>query len=536
MSAEVDIKQLAIVRGDETPVRARRRHLVSRYLIPGTLLGGFAALMAWSSRDLLIPPRDVWVVPVLASQSSVHTEGTPLFQAAGWIESRPTPIRVAALAPSVVERLLVVENQEVKAGEPVAELIKQDAQLAYDAAMADVKLRDAEVEEMKVGLAATIIRLEQPVHLRADLSGAEAALAEIATQRKNLPFEIRRAEAQLEFATGDYERKRAAGSAIAGRDIIEARSTRDVALATVEELRNRVDSLEKQEAALSQRRDAIAKRLELLADERQAKEEHEAKCKAAMARAELARVALSEAKLRLDRMTVRAPVDGRIYQLVAYPGSTLSGGMGLVPNVDGSTVVTMYQPNMMQVRVDARFEDIPKVSLGQSVRIKNPALESPIAGKVLYVSSEANIQKNTLQVKVAIDSPVSVLKPEMLVDVTFLAPKTEKTEATESDELKLYVPQQVVQQGEGGPFVWVADMSDKVARRTTVTTGSTVAGGLVEVSGSGVTVASRIIARGHENLSDGDRIRVADEDGATATTSPVPERGEAMSRLPHEGE
>ncbi len=86
----------------------------------------------------LLPPRDVWVVPVLASQSAVQSEGTPLFQAAGWIEPRPTPIRVAALAPGVVERLLVVEDQQVKAGEPVAELVKQDAQLAYDRAAANL--------------------------------------------------------------------------------------------------------------------------------------------------------------------------------------------------------------------------------------------------------------------------------------------------------------------------------------------------------------------------------------------------------------
>jgi multidrug resistance efflux pump len=182
---------------------------------------------------------------------------------------------------------------------------------------------------------------------------------------------------------------------VAGTEVREAKSNRDVAQATVEELRNRADSLALQEKALTQRRDALALRLELLTDERQAKDEHEAKCKAAEARAEQARVALAEAKLRLDRMTIRAPVDGRIYQLVAYPGSTLSGGMGLVPNADGSTVVTMYQPNMMQVRVDARFEDIPKVSLGQPVQINNPALDAPVQGKVLFVSSEANIQKNT---------------------------------------------------------------------------------------------------------------------------------------------
>ena len=46
------------------------------------------------------------------------------------------------------------------------------------------------------------------------------------------------------------------------------------------------------------------------------------------------------------------------------------------------------------------------------------------------------------------------------------------------------MPQQVIQQGEAGPFVWVADQSaGKVARKTPVTTGSAATGGLVEVSG-----------------------------------------------------
>jgi RND family efflux transporter MFP subunit len=534
MSADVDIKQLAIVRGEERPARAHRRHVVSRYLIPSALLVGFAALVLWASRDYLAPPTDVSVVPVLASQSSTQSEGTPLFQAAGWVESRPTPIRVAALAPSTVERLLVVEDQEVKAGQPVAELVKQDAQLAYDSAVASLELRKAETEEIQAGLEGATTRLNYPVHLEAALAEAEAAVAQIMTERKNLPFETRRAEAEMRFASNDYERKVKAGVAVAGRDLVKGKSDMDVALAMVEELRNREGPLAQQETALAQRRDALKKQLELLTDEKQAKLQYEAKHRAAVANEQQAAVAVAEAKLRLERMTVRAPVDGRVYQLVAFPGSTLTGGMGLVPNADGSTVVTMYQPNMMQVRVDARFEDIPKVSLGQAVQIKNPALEAPISGKVLFVSSVANIQKNTLQVKVAIDSPESVLKPEMLVDVTFLAPKAKETQATASDDFRLYLPQQVIQQGEASAYVWLADVSDKVARRLPVTVGYVAQGGLVEVSGDGLTVASRVIARGLENLSDGARIRITSEEIAAVAAAKSGDTRAPMSRLPHQ--
>ena len=90
---------------------------------------------------------------------------------------------------------------------------------------------------------------------------------------------------------------------------------------------------------------------------------------------------------------------------------------------DSSTVVTLYRPDSLQVRVDVRYENLAQVRLGQPVRIASPALENELSGKVLFVSSLADIQKNTLQVKVEMDTPPSVFKPEMLVDVTFLAPE-----------------------------------------------------------------------------------------------------------------
>jgi HlyD family secretion protein len=536
MTAEVDIKQLAIVRDALPTPRIRRcRHVVSRYLIPGALLLGFAAVVLWASRDRLSPPRDVWVVPAVASQSVVQNEATPVFQAAGWIEPRPTPIRVAALAPGVVERLLVVQDQPVKAGEPVADLIKADAKLACDREAANLTLHEAELAEAEAGLQAAATRLEQPVHLLAVLGDAEAALAQIITERRNLPFATRRAEAQLTFAEKDYQGKQASQAAVSGRAIHEAKSNLEVARAMVDELHDRTESLANQEQALLGRRDALRTQVTLLADEKQAKDEAEAQVQAAKARVEQARLALAEAKLRLERMTVRAPVDGRVYQLVAYPGTTLTGGMSSIPNADAATVVTLYQPELLQVRVDARFEDIPKVSLGQRVQINNPALAEPLTGTVLFVSSEANIQKNTLQVKVAIDSPAKVFKPEMLVDVTFLAPKAAASIADASEVLRLYLPQHVIQRDDSGSFVWVADQSDGVARKVSVTLGAMASGGLVEVRGD-MTVATRAVARGYDNLTDGARIRVVSEDPDQFAALPSADSSEPFHRLPHEGE
>src|SRR5690242_15252262 len=98
----VDLRELAIDRSASTgPQLRRRRHLLTRYVLPFVLLAGFGAMALWASWDLVFPPRAVTVIPVLATRAEIHREGTPLFKAAGWVEPRPTPIRVAALAPGV---------------------------------------------------------------------------------------------------------------------------------------------------------------------------------------------------------------------------------------------------------------------------------------------------------------------------------------------------------------------------------------------------------------------------------------------------
>lgn len=538
MNSSVDLQGLAIDRGGTSgPAVKRKTHVWSRYVLPLVLISGFLSLVGWAAWDTVFPPRPVTVIPVIATTAEVQQEGTPLFNAAGWIEPRPTPIRVAALAPGVVEKLLVVEDQPVKQGEPVAELVKDDAKLAYDRALADLKLRKAELAEAKSALKAAITRLEQPVHLEAVLCESQASLARIQTELKNLPFQLKRAIADEAAARKDYESKQAAKGVVSGVDIDIAKSKFDSAEALVQELRDREDSLKKEQEGLNGRCVAMQKELELLADEIEAKEGAEARLQAAEARVEQADVARAEAKLRLDRMTIPAPVDGRVYRLIAHPGARIGSGMTQMQGHDGSTIVTMYQPDKLQVRVDVRFEDIPKVSLDQTVEIDNAALEEPIRGTVLFISSEADIQKNTLQVKVGIPDPPRVFKPEMLVDATFLAPKAPDRPEEPSQKLKLYVPRQLVQKDGSDQFVWLADQSDGVAEKAPIETGKVGNNGLVEVT-QGLTVSSRLIVEGRKELKPGDRIRVQGEEtslGAERSVAGVPGSSDAASPPAQEG-
>ena len=425
MTAQINSFRLAS-RRDHTADQElpSRRHLLLRYVLPAFLSLGFLGLASWAAMGFLFPSHSVTVVSAYTTQSEVTRGGAPVFKAAGRVEPRPSPVQVAALAPGIVDKLLVVEDHPVKAGEAVAELAKEDARHACELALAELKLSEAELKEAQAVLTAATARLEEPVHLEVPLAGAKVALAKIETQLEEVPFEIRSAEARLGFAERNYEVKAALKGVVAGRAIDEARCAFAEATASLEKHQARRDSIGKEREALIAYRDALKTQLELKVGEIQAKRVAEAKFRAAQARVKQAETHLAEAKRRLDRMTVRAPIDGRILGLVVPPGTKLIDGMGHRDTHGDSTVVTMYLPDNLQVGVDVCFEDAPKVSLGQPVRIECPAVPEPLKGRVSSVSSTVDIQRNTLPVKVVIDSPPSVVKPKMLVDVAFLAPMT----------------------------------------------------------------------------------------------------------------
>jgi len=522
---DLDLKQLAVRREENGHARlAPRRRVFSRYGLPGVLIAGFIGMLGWAARDAYLPRRSVTVVPVLVSVADVQIPSPPLFKAAGWVEPRPTPTRVTALADGVVELLQVVEDQLVAAGDPIALLVRRDSELALERARANQSIRSAEVDLAKATLAAAQVRFDVPVHLELPLAEADAALAVLQTELSNLEFAAERAQVKVRVSQADLDGKQLAQQALSGIVIQQAQGALDAARADLKELEQREPVLRIQLAALQRSRDAAAKRLDLKVDEQEAVDSGRAALAAAEAQRQQAIVAVTEAELQLERMTIRAPVAGRILDLVTAPGTQLmSNGLSLTEGRDSSTVVTMYQPDQLQVRVDVRFEDLPRVGGEQPVQIDSPAVGAPLHGKVLFLTGSANIQKNTLEVKVSIEAPPGVLKPEMLVDVTFLAPESE-TPQDATDEYRLFVPRPLVESGDSGSAVWVADIAAGVAKRVPITLGKIQTPALAEVK-QGLTAASRLISTGRDGLEDGMRIEVTGEDTAIGSEAAVPTPG-----------
>ncbi|WP_153556305.1 efflux RND transporter periplasmic adaptor subunit [Roseimaritima sediminicola] len=509
--SQLDLSKLALDRSDAPSPGGRRRssRWLTRYVLPLGILLGFVALLGAAAGRQLLPRAEVTVVPVIVKRGQVQRAGTTLFQAAGWIEPRPTSVSVAALAPGVVEELSVVEGQQVQRGQPIAKLIQVDAQLELEQATASLEIREGELQRAEAELAAARTRLEKPVHLRAKLADAQSLLAKATTERDKLPFLQKAAEANVAFTRSSLEGKRSAQNAIAGVLVEQAANEYAAAVAELEELQQRAPNLEKEIKALSEKVDALTTQLELLVEERRQMDEAKAKVAAAKGLLHEAKLQVRQAELALERTVIRAPMDGRILRLVALPGTRVmgmarSGGQG------SSTVVEMYDPQRLQVRADVRLEDVPMVTPGAPVEIETASIATPLKGRVLQSTSSASIQKNTLEVKVELIDPPPAVSPEMLVTATFLAPPTETAGDQEQETERLFVPQRLVVQEDGQAALWIVDAENR-AQRKTIQLGSTAADGLVEVL-DGLDVTDKLIASGTTELTAGETVAIGGED------------------------
>jgi RND family efflux transporter MFP subunit len=217
---------------------------------------------------------------------------------------------------------------------------------------------------------------------------------------------------------------------------------------------------------------------------------------------------------RLERMVLRAPVDGAVYRRRTTPGSKLM----LDENSENSAqVVALYDPKKLQVRVDVPLAEAAGVSVGQKAQITIEVLRDKVfTGIVTRITNEADIQKNTLQVKVHIDAPAEQLKPEMLARVQFMSMDTgqkisDATARSGSTGTVTFAPENTLQKEGSNTFVWIVDKGRGVALKKVVVLGTQKREGYVEVT-TGLQPGDSIITGDTLSLRDGQRVRMMDMD------------------------
>ena len=220
-------------------------------------------------------------------------------------------------------------------------------------------------------------------------------------------------------------------------------------------------------------------------------------------------------------MTVRAPAAGRVLALVARPGMRL---MGLTPGSlhDASTVVTLYDPARLQVRADVRLDDVPQRAAGPAGadrdggRARRAARRRGAAGRRRRPTS----RRTRCRSRWPSTTPPPTLKPDMLVQVTFLAPPRAGDADAASRAAAAAGAAAAGRAAATAAAVWVADQAAGVARRRPVKLGP-AAGELVEVV-AGLTPPDKLIVGGREGC-------------ATASASASPARTQTLGDAAHGG-
>jgi HlyD family secretion protein len=428
------------------------------WLVPAGLLAAFALLFLALFRDRLLPATTVETAIVLATAGGEESSAAPssgsgsmLFQASGWIEPDPLPVKATALIDGVVDVVHVLEGQAVKQGDPLATLVDADARLALAAAENKHRMLLSGRASHLVAIDGAKRKLE---NVNAQCVAANTLEQEAADRHARIK-DLKRAVSAAEIVATRLALERAKSGCLAAQ-------------------------------AMADEAEAEVKRLGL--DTRTKDDEIAA-----------AAVEVDQAKLALSRTRITAPIDGRVLRLTAAPGQKK---MLLMDDPDSSTIAILYQPEKLQVRVDVPLADAARLSVGQPAKIRCSLLPQKVFhGEVTRITGEADLQRNTLQAKVRIIDPSDQLRPEMLCRVEFLGPATTLPGGSGGGSLAAWVPESAVVDG----FAWICDPESKRVEKRTVQVSTEKRDGHVRLTG-GLRPGEHVVLS-PKNLREGQRVK-----------------------------
>ena len=153
-------------------------------------------------------------------------------------------------------------------------------------------------------------------------------------------------------------------------------------------------------------------------------------------KSEILKIQRQKAELDLNRTKITSPIDGIVLRLLAKPGSRM---MLHMDDMDAAAAAIMFEEGKLQARIDVPLSEAAKINLGQLVEISSSILpKETFRGKITRILGEADLQRNTLQVKVSLIDTHPRLRPEMLCRAKFFAINTKKINKDFS-ELKIFI-------------------------------------------------------------------------------------------------
>ena len=354
---------------------------------------------------------------------------------------------LASPVPGVVAKILCQSGQTVHAGDPVIQLDDRLARSAETQAAAALAQAQASLAALKA--------TPRPDQLQ---------IAQLTVDKNQTAFD---------FAQKTYERLKrlAVNQGVSGKSVEQA--AMELAAA-------------KTDLTVSQ------KQLDLLKNSPTPEELHQEQAKVDQAAA-----ALATAQTQRQMMTIKAPIDATVANVLVNPGESVD---------TTKTMVQLIAMDRLIVDVDVPADQLPSKAVGlpaqimvRSASTTAPAAgDNPIIGKVGFVSPEVDPKNGTVQVGIDLP-PGADLRPGLAVRVRII---------TQEDKDCLAVPREAVVNDENGDSV-IAVVEGDQATHKTVTTGLEE-NGLIEVSAEGLKEGTTVVTAGAFGLPAASRVKVLD--------------------------
>jgi membrane fusion protein, multidrug efflux system len=221
----------------------------------------------------------------------------------------------------------------------------------------------------------------------------------------------------------------------------------------------------------------------------------EASIESIRATAESDRAAVEQAKLNLAYCEIRAPISGRVGNLLLHPGNLVkaNGDTAMV-------VINQIVPIFVSFGVPERY--LGRISLQQSqhkLKVEaSPDKDSKqaVTGSLAVIDNTVDANTGTIRLKASFDNKDARLWPGQFVNVS-LTMETQKA---------TLIPSEAVQVAQNGSFVYLVK-SDQTVEPRPVVVGQTI--GPKVIVEKGVAAGETIVTDGQSRLFPGAKIAAA---------------------------
>jgi HlyD family secretion protein len=321
--------------------------------------------------------------------------------------------------------------EAAKANTTAAQALLTAAKAGKVAAEAGVDAAQANYDLLKAGPSTEQLHLAQTVIDKAKIAANAAQEAYDAlpeglhdtTNGKALKQQLDAANATVANAQAQYDVIKAGAQPgqldAAQAQVAGAKAQLDNAAAQVDSTQAKAEAAQSQADAAQSQVESAGSQAEALQSQA---EGANAQAEAAKAQVESAQAALNILDVQISKMTLSAPIDGRVMSRAIQPGEVASAGSPLLVlgQLDDLTI-TVYIP-------EDRYGSI---SLGETAQVSVDSFPGvTFTAKVIYIADKSEFTPRNVQtaegrrstvfaVKLSIENPEGKLKPGMPADVTF---------------------------------------------------------------------------------------------------------------------